>query len=103
MCSEVLFVMISVKSFKKIFLKTVGSFGKDRLQKGGKTMRIILVDDDKKELETLRTCLQDLIGTSLEITEYCSGEEFLAAWEKSNSRIGCQRSEYRNTGEAGYL
>ncbi len=82
MCSEVLFVMITVKSFKKIFLKTVGSFGKDRLQKGGKTMRIILVDDDKKELETLRTCLQDLIGTSLEITEYCSGEEFLAAWSK---------------------
>ncbi len=84
MCSEVLFVMITVKSFKKIFLKTVGSFGKDRLQKGGKTMRIILVDDDKKELETLRTCLQDLIGTSLQITEYCSGEEFLAAWGKSN-------------------
>ena len=47
-------------------------------------MRIILVDDDKKELATLRTYLEDLMGTSLEITEYCSGEEFLAAWEKSN-------------------
>lgn len=47
-------------------------------------MRIILVDDDKKELATLRTYLEDLMGTSLEITEYCSGEEFLEAWEKSN-------------------
>ena len=98
MCSEVLFVMITVKSFKKIFLKTVGSFGKDRLQKGGKTMRIILIDDDKKELATLRTCLEDLMGTSLEITEYYSGEEFLAAWEKSKAGSDAKG---RNTGEAG--
>ena len=46
-------------------------------------MRIILVDDDKKELAALRTCLEELLGTSVEITEYCSGEEFLEAWEKS--------------------
>lgn len=64
----------------------------------GGNMRIILVDDDKKELETLRTCLQDLIGTSLEITEYCSGEEFLAAWEKSKAGSDAKG---RNTGEAG--
>lgn len=47
-------------------------------------LKIILVDDDKKELATLRSCLQDLVGTSLQIMEYHSGEEFLEAWEKEN-------------------
>lgn len=44
-------------------------------------MRIAIVDDDASCYERLKSCFEELIGSSAGISYFRSGEEFLASWK----------------------